>query len=241
VKPVLILEHQIPENIAYLGTWLIKNNIKFRVFNAEKDKEFPNNIEAYSALAVMGGAMSANDMLFTNKKAEILILQAMYRDIPVLGHCLGGQLMAKALGAKITVNGVPEIGWQKISYNIADPLVTEWFRDNPTDYVIHWHYDTFEIPTGAKRLATTEACSNQVFVIDKHIGMQFHIEIDQKKLDFWVTNKDENWQKAIEKYKTVQDKNEMLIGAEKYLLQHQKTADAIYSKWLSKTEYGHML
>lgn len=237
MKPVLILEHQIPENIAYLGTWLDNQNIPYIVRNAEKDGQFPDSIIEYSALAVMGGAMSANDPLPTNRQAEKLILEAMDKDIPVIGHCLGGQLMAKALGAEIRVNSIPEIGWQKIDY-IVDPLVKTWFGDNPTNVVIHWHYDTFDIPTGAKLLASNKNCKNQAFSIGKHLAMQFHIEIDEKKLDYWTSDKDPTWESAIQKYGSVQDKHEMLDGAINFLAKHKQTADNIYKHWLSTTEFS---
>lgn len=231
MKPVLVLQHQLPENIAYLGTWLKKHNIEFVIFNAEVDKEFPSSIEPYSALAVLGGAMSANDPLLSNKQAEILILQAMYRDIPVIGHCLGGQLMAKALGAKISQSPKPEIGWQKIKY-VEDPLVAEWFGTNPSDIVIQWHYETFDIPRGAKLLAGNESCPNQAFSIGKHLAMQFHIEIDKKKLDFWVSDKDPKWETARQHYSSIQTRDEMLNGADLFLEKHQTTADSIYKHWL---------
>ena len=93
MKPVLILQHQLPENAAYLTTWLEKNRILYQVVNAGAGELFPTSIEPYAALAVMGGGMSANDPLPSNRQAEILILQAMYRNIPVIGHCLGAQLM----------------------------------------------------------------------------------------------------------------------------------------------------
>jgi len=234
MKPVLILEHQIPENIAYLGTWLQNNKVDYVVFNAEKDATFPSSIEPYSALAVMGGAMSANDPLYTSRQAEILILQAIYKDIPVIGHCLGGQLMSKALGGRVTYSPKPEIGWQKIEY-VDDPLVKKWFGDNPTEAVIHWHYDCFTIPKGATLLASTEACTNQAFALGKHLAMQFHIEIDEHKLNFWVTDKDENWLKAQQTYNTVQNKEQMLDGAKHYISMHQKTANNIYSTWLETT------
>lgn len=227
VKPVLILEHQLPENSAYLGTWLKRHNIDFVIFNADTDKEFPSSIEPYSALAVMGGAMSANDPLMTNRQAEILILQAMYRDIPVIGHCLGGQLMAKALGAKIKQSPKPEIGWQPIKF-----MSTEWFGDDPTEKVIHWHYETFEIPYGATLLASNDSCPNQAFSIGKHLAMQFHIEIDKKKLDFWVSDKDPKWESARKQHSSIQNKEEMLYGADLFLEKHQRTADSIYSNWL---------
>lgn len=240
MKPVLILEHQIPENIAYLGTWLRSKNIPYVVFNAERDKEFPTSIEPYSALAVMGGAMSANDSLLTNKQAEIIILQAMYRDKPVIGHCLGGQLMAKALGAKIQESFKPEIGWQKISYTNHN-LVNDWFGNEPTQTVIHWHYESFEIPIGATLVATNKNCNNQAFVIDKHLAMQFHIEIDTDKLKFWVSDKDASWEQQQKLYESVQNKQEMLDGSVLYLKKHQETANSIYKKWLTTTEYKGIL
>ena len=206
MKPVLILQHQTPENLAYLGTWLDNHNIAYQVFNAEVDREFPSSIESYSALAVMGGGMSANDPLLTNRQAEILILQAMYRDIPVIGHCLGGQLMAKALGGQITTSPQPEIGWQTIAYQ-DNPLAKEWFGESPTNTVIHWHYETFSVPTGATLLASSESCVNQAFGIGKHLAMQFHIEINESKIDSWIQDDDPNWSCARQQYASAQNKD----------------------------------
>lgn len=237
MKPVLVLQHQNPEHLAYLGTWLNDHNIEYQVFNADTDKEFPSNIEPYSALAVMGGAMSANDPLLTNRQAEILILQAMYRDKPVIGHCLGGQLMAKALGGKITRSPMPEIGWQQIRY-IDDPLVNDWFGNDPTDKVIHWHYETFSIPTDARLLASSDACPNQAFSIGKHLAMQFHIEIDETKIDSWVKDDDDMWQNARFLYESVQTKDQILEGININLNKHKRTADSIYSFWLKTTEWS---
>ena len=84
MKPVLILQHQVPENAAYLTTWLNRHGIAFEVFNAGEGEQFPSSIDGYSALAVMGGGMSANDQLLSNRQAEILILQAVIQDIPVI-------------------------------------------------------------------------------------------------------------------------------------------------------------
>ena len=231
MKPVLILENQTPDRLGYLRSWLIQNNIIFEVYNAEIHKQFPSSINKYSALAVMGGAMSANDPLYTSRQAEVLILQAMYRDIPVIGHCLGGQLMAKALGAKIDKSPMPEIGWQDIRY-VDDPSTQEWFGDNPTSKVMHWHYESFEIPNGAKLLASSDACPNQAFSIGKHLAMQFHIEMDIDKVNYWVSEDDELWKAARAEYKTVQTDNQMLNESLEYMEQHQKTADNIYKNWL---------
>ena len=237
MKPVLILQHQLPENAAYLTTWLERNRILYQVVNAGAGELFPASIEPYSALAVMGGGMSANDPLPSNRQAEILILQAMYRNRPVVGHCLGGQLMARALGGTIQASPRPEIGWQPIAYE-NDPLVEEWFGTDPTDTVIHWHYESFSIPTGAVRVATSPACPNQAFAIGPHLAMQFHIEINETKINTWVNDDDPKWTAARAQYNSVQDKITMLNGIPFHLDKHQATADRIYQKWLETTEWS---
>jgi len=237
MKPVLILQHQVPENAAYLTTWLDRHIIPYQVVNAGTGELFPTNIEPYAALAVMGGGMSANDLLPSNRQAEILILQAMYRDIPVVGHCLGGQLMSRALGGTITASPQPEIGWQPIHYESTE-LAREWFGDTPTNTVIHWHYESFSIPTGATRVATSLACPNQAFVIGPHLAMQFHIEINEPKIHSWVNDDDDKWTTARQHYNSVQDKITMLKGISYHLEQHQATADQIYQTWLKTTEWN---
>ena len=237
MKPVLILQHQLPENAAYLTTWLERNRILYQVVNAGAGELFPASIEPYSALAVMGGGMSANDPLPSNRQAEILILQAMYRDLPVIGHCLGGQLMARALGGVVTDSPQPEIGWQPIEYE-DNELAQEWFGTDPTNSVIHWHYESFSIPTGAVRVATSLACPNQAFAIGPHLAMQFHIEINETKINTWVNDDDPKWTQARAQYNSVQDKITMLNGIPFHLDKHQATADRIYQKWLETTEWS---
>jgi GMP synthase (glutamine-hydrolysing) len=237
VKPVLILQHQLPENAAYLTTWLDRNRVAYRVFNAADGEEFPDSIEPYAALAVMGGGMSANDALLSNRQAEILILQSVLKDIPVIGHCLGGQLMSRALGGKITSSPKPEIGWQSIDYKNT-PLVELWFGATPTSTVIHWHYESFSVPAGATLLASSPACPNQAWAMGPHLAMQFHIEINENKIHSWVNDDDAKWTAAREQYDTVQDKIEMLAGIPYHLAQHQATADRIYQRWLSTTPWA---
>jgi GMP synthase (glutamine-hydrolysing) len=237
MRPVAILQHQLPENAAYLTTWLERHRVDYVIFNAGADEEFPASIEPYAALAVMGGGMSANDALLSNRQAEILILQAMRLDRPVIGHCLGGQLMSRALGATITASSQPEIGWQPIQYeNLA--VAREWFGDTPTDTVAHWHYESFGIPAGAVRVATSDACPNQAWAMGPHLAMQFHIEINETKMVTWVTEDDVKWCQARQLYETVQDKVSILNGIFDHLTRHQDTADKIYKKWLSTTPWA---
>ena len=237
MRPVAILQHQLPENAAYLTTWLERHRVDYVIFNAGADEEFPTSIEPYAALAVMGGGMSANDALLSNRQAEILILQAMRLDRPVIGHCLGGQLMSRNLGATVTASPQPEIGWQPIAYENLD-VAREWFGDAPTNTVAHWHYESFSIPAGAVRVATSDACPNQAWAMGPHLAMQFHIEITETKMQSWVAEDDAKWAESRSLYETVQDKISMLAGLPYHLAQHQTTADSIYKKWLSTTPWA---
>lgn len=233
MKPVLILQHQTPEWPAYLVTWLKQHNIPYETYNAGCDQAFPTSIEPYSAMAIMGGGMSANDPLVSNRQAEILVLQAVSKDRPVIGHCLGGQLMSRALGAEITASPQPEIGWQPIEYE-SDPLVNQWFGSNPTAMIMQWHYETFAVPTGATRLATSTSCPNQAWCFGPHLAMQFHIEMDETKAQAWAADEDPTWAAARTRYSSVQSGQDILDGIEPYLAHHQATADHIYSTWISQ-------
>jgi GMP synthase-like glutamine amidotransferase len=124
----------------------------------------------------MGGPMSVNDeaafpWLVAEKRFVRDVIEA---GIPVLGICLGAQVIANALGARVLPNPEKEIGWFPIQATAADgPAFT--FPESTT--VFHWHGETFELPPGAVRLAKSEACANQAFQIgDKVIGLQFHLE-----------------------------------------------------------------
>jgi len=237
MRPVLILQHQTPERPAYLATWLTQHNIEYETRNAGSEQQFPSSIEPYSALAVMGGGMSANDPLLSNRQAEILILQSMRLNRPVIGHCLGGQLMSRALGGSISTSPQPEIGWQHIDYTDA-PEALEWFGTNPTPRVIQWHYETFSVPEGATRLATSTSCANQAWAMGPHLAMQFHIEMDADKAREWAMDEDPKWAVARAKYVSVQDRDGILNGIAPHLSQHQAMADHIYQTWLRTTVWA---
>lgn len=239
--PVLILQHQTPERPAYLVTWLERHGIPYETRNAGTGEEFPTSIEPYAALAIMGGGMSANDPLLSNRQAEILVLQALVMDRPVIGHCLGGQLMSRALGGVITASPQPEIGWQPIEYEDHD-LARYWFGENPTPTVMQWHYEAFSVPQGVTRLAGSGSCPNQAWAFGtKMLAMQFHIEMDEDKARWWAADEDPKWAEARALFKSVQDSQAILEGIRPNLVQHQKTADYIYRTWLRSTEWSKFL
>ena len=232
-RPVLILQHMRSDGPAYLATWLRSLDLPFEVRDAAAGQVFPDRIDDWGALAVLGGAMSANDPLPFLRQAESLILQAFDADRPVIGHCLGGQLMARALGATIGPSPKPEIGWQAMQVE-DDPLAREWFGDDPAPVVMHWHYEAFGLPPGARLLASSPACPHQAFAWRRHLAMQFHIEIDEPKLHRWLDEGDPLWAPAARLHPTVQAREAILSDAVRHLGAHQRLADRIYARWLEQ-------
>ena len=189
MKPVLVLQHEHNDGPSFLATWLAAQGRRMDLRNTEAGDAYPERIDGFAALAVLGGAMSANDPLPSLRRAERLILQALEQGIPVLGHCLGGQLMARALGAPVTRSPMPEVGWHPI--DIAPvPEARAWFGDAPTQTVYQWHGEAFALPPGAVHLAGNAHCPHQAFAIGPSLAMQFHVEIDAAKHAAWAAETD---------------------------------------------------
>lgn len=231
--PVLILQNLTPDGPAYLAEWLQAQRIAFEVFDSQAGRAYPASMDGYRALALMGGEMSANDPLPSLRQAERLVLQAMALDRPVIGHCLGGQLMARALGARVVDSPAPEIGWQTI--RVADsPAARAWLGEAPTQTqtVYHWHGESFELPAGAELLASSAACPNQAFAIGRHLAMQFHVELDRHKLAAWSASVDPSYLQQQRRFATVQGGDAMRAQAVLALPAQQRLADRVYRRWL---------
>jgi GMP synthase (glutamine-hydrolysing) len=157
-------------------------------------------------------------------------VQAMQADIPVLGHCLGGQLMARALGAAVADSPAPEIGWHGVEL-LPDAQASRWFGDSGEITVFQWHYDAFELPDGARLLGRSGACPHQAFSIGPHLAMQFHVELDEAKLIAWTQAHDERYL-ATAAVPTVQGGAQMLGAMASRLAAQQRLADRIYARWI---------
>lgn len=231
-RPVLILQHQTQDFPAYLATWLGTTGIAFVLCNTEAGDAYPTSVDGHRALAVLGGEMSANDPLPSLRQAERLIADAFARDLPVIGHCLGGQLMARALGAPVTPASQPEVGWHEIDIAPID-TAREWFGDAPRRTVFQWHGERFALPTGAVALCRSAVCEVQAFAWGRHLAMQFHVEVDRRKLEAWAGCREPGYLAAMARHDTVHSGAQMLADAERRLGDQQALADRIYRRWLS--------
>ncbi|MCL5742437.1 MAG: gamma-glutamyl-gamma-aminobutyrate hydrolase family protein [Acidobacteria bacterium] len=138
------------------------------------------------ALIFMGGPMSANDDLPWLRREIGLIEEAAAGGTPVLGVCLGAQLIARALGARVYRNPVKEIGWYPIYWTPAADADRLFHDLEQPEMLFHWHGETFDVPAGAEWLAWSDACRNQAFRYGESVyGLQFHLEVTAEMIGDW--------------------------------------------------------
>lgn len=229
---VLVLQHTLEDSPGYLGQWLDAQGVSWRVLCAEAGEAYPDSVSGYRALAVLGGEWGANDDRPTLRQAEALILEADALGIPVVGHCLGGQLMARAFGGRVERLPQPEVGWLPIRRRDSDAAFT-WLGEASETVVYQWHYDSFvELPEHAELLATSSICAHQAFAIGPHLAMQFHIEITPQKIATWLAEPGDVYPAAITLHPdSVQSPADMNAATAKYQAGSQALADHIYAQW----------
>ncbi len=237
MNPVAIFRHSITEGPGYFATFLDRNRVPWRLIKTDEGEAVPADAGGYSGLAFMGGPMSVNDDFPWIAPVLALIRQAVRDDVPVIGHCLGGQLMAKALGGVVTRNPVKEIGWGRVDV-VPSAASRQWFdRPGALERVesfesFHWHGETFSMPPGAERLAASAYCANQMFVIGKHLAMQCHVEMTPALIEDWCRD----WAREVcslaRNTPSVQTPHEMLRDVAKKTARLHDVADQLYTVWL---------
>jgi GMP synthase-like glutamine amidotransferase len=193
VELVFVFRHVPHETLGTVATALQSAGLATRYVDLFDSPEVPEGrqLERAAGLVVLGGPMNVDE---TDKypflAAEVQrIREAVDAEVPVLGICLGAQLLAKALGARITANRVKEIGWYPLQFTpqaAADPLLAGC-GDAAT--VFQWHGDTFALPAGTVHLARSKACENQAFRCGiSAYALQFHIEVTAEMIDDWLSD-----------------------------------------------------
>ena len=165
-----------------------------------------------------------------------LIQEAIRSDIPVLGHCLGGQLISKALGATVKKNSCKEIGWfevQSLSHTSQQIEASKkWFGDLSEFEVFHWHGETFELPQNAIHLLTNKNCHHQAYsYFDTHIAFQCHIEMTPSMVESWT----KAWAAEMESEKNkeaIQSPVAILENVSNKCEQLNKLAYRVYKQWI---------
>ncbi|MFB3777426.1 MAG: type 1 glutamine amidotransferase [Bryobacteraceae bacterium] len=184
---VLVFRHVPFEHLGLIAPALESRDISFEYVDLFLDPAAAIREEAAAGFIFMGGPMSANDDFPYIRREIDLIERAAAAGKPMLGICLGAQLIAKALGAGVYRNPVKEIGWYPIRWSqaaSADPLLAGL---SGADTVFHWHGETFDLPRGSELLASSERCRNQAFRWGGGAhGFQFHLEVTPEMIADWV-------------------------------------------------------
>ena len=228
MKPVAIFRHTSTEGPGYFAEFLDERHIPWRLIAIDKGDAVPHSAEAYSGLVFMGGPMSVNDDLPWIPPALALIREAVAGDIPVLGHCLGGQLMSKALGGTVSRNPVKEIGWGEVT--VADnDTARAWFGEVLRFNAFHWHGETFSLPQGATHLLSSAYCANQAWAIGKHLALQCHVEMTAEMIAAWC---EAGADEIVIASATVQSAAEMQLQTADNLPRMQEAARRLYAHWV---------
>jgi len=185
----LIIEHLDSEPAGLIGETIAAAGHELHHVRVGDGAIVPADCDGWHGIVVMGGPMSANDSHLSYIVQEIeLLKRAIETDTPVLGICLGSQLLARAAGGDVTPSPLRELGWYPVipsAEAAGDPLFAALSAEGMK--VFQWHGETFSLPEGAKLLATASDVPNQAFRIgSSQYGLQFHIEVDAPVIDSWI-------------------------------------------------------
>ena len=190
MSDVLLVQNTRIEGSGYLGDLLKNDGFEITSVNAKNEK-LPK--KDFSLVVILGAPESANDNLPYLLAEQQLIKDCVEKNIPVLGICLGSQLIAKTFGAKIYPGPKKEIGFYNDLKISNDSVLFSGFKNPFT--VFHWHADTFDLPENAIRLASSEHYPNQAFQYKSAVGLQFHLEVNEDMVNLWLDNTEEKLQK----------------------------------------------
>ena len=233
MKAVAIFRHSPTEGPGYFAIFLERHGVPWRLVTVDAGAPVPAAADAYSGLCFMGGPMSVNDPLPWIAPVCALIRDGAGKGIPVIGHCLGGQLMSKALGGQVTRNPVKEIGWGAARCD-DDAVAQHWLGDfaGGGATVFQWHGETFSLPAGGARLLSSTYCANQAFAIGPHLGMQCHVEMTPEMIATWCRQWSDE-AAAVAHQPSVQGPAAMLGGIAENLPAMRRLADRLYATWIA--------
>jgi GMP synthase-like glutamine amidotransferase len=182
---VLAFRHVPFEGIGLIGRVLDEHNVEVDYADLYRPDAALPDVAAYDSLIFLGGPMSVNDDLPYLAREMEWIRQAVAQRRPILGICLGAQLIARAMGATVRSNPAKEIGWYDLRFTdaaAADPL----FQGLSLETVFHWHGETFDLPPGAELLASSDLCRHQAFRLGERVyALQFHLEVTPDMIADW--------------------------------------------------------
>lgn len=229
---ILFIKHIDIEGPGTLSDFLDSKAVPYEIIDVSNGDALPSTPEEYKAIVILGGPMNVyeEDKYPFLKSEDELIKAALSKGVPMLGLCLGAQLIAKAAGARIGRSLEKEIGWFKVDLTekgLKDPLFNGFGSDLD---VFQWHGDTFEIPDNGVHLASSEICLNQAFRYNSNVyGLQFHLEVTRDMIQEWLDAYSDEVSSMGDKV----NKEEIVKRSEAFSEEYNNQAKVFYENFLN--------
>ena len=230
-KHVRIFRHIDCEGPAYFQTLLENQQLPFELIRIDEGEKVNTDMDSAAGFIFMGGSMSVNDPIDWIRDELALIQNAIRHDIPVMGICLGSQLIAKAMGATVYPGPCMELGWAPV--NCLNQ--THWTESLPGEItVFHWHGETFELPKGATAIFGNDRYANQGFVMGPHLALQFHLEMEADVIKEWL----DRYPRDLERRCDIEhDKAVIVKQTGQHIAALQSYAEILFEKWLANCRF----
>ena len=225
MRRIAILQHESNQGPGLLTDCLAQQGFESELFEAGQAR--PQQLGGFAGLIVLGSNASANDRQDWVDEELALVRRALAQDVPVLGHCFGAQLLARAMGARVARNPWPQIGWHRLW---VTPAARALFGGREQALVFNWHYDGFDIPRGASRTMFGRHCLNKGFSHGRHLGFQGHLEVTAESVRAWCQEAQGELSQA--QGPAAQNADEMLRDLPARIAELHQVSRTVYANWL---------
>jgi GMP synthase-like glutamine amidotransferase len=232
MRPVRIFRHQSWVGGGRVVETLTQSNLPFEIVAIDRGDPVPPTVDDVSALVFLGCTMSVNDPLTWIEDELSLIREGQAREVPMLGHCFGSQLISKALGGTVTPMPAKEIGWHKVA-RARSQVADTWLEGVPDEFeILIWHHDAFTLPQGAAPLYSSSFCADQAFVIGNTLATVAHIEVNAPTLREWLDVYGDDVQPVSASVQRVDQILHRLEDRVQHM--HAIVTDRLYARWLER-------
>jgi GMP synthase-like glutamine amidotransferase len=229
MNPIRIFRHAACEPPGRLGTVLDRHGCPYEMICLDEGVPVPAGFDAVAGLVFMGGPGNVNEPPEWMRQELVLIRAAAEHGIPMLGICLGAQLIGKALGGTVRPGLTMEVGWHPVE-RIADSAAPEWFAGLPARFeVFQWHAHTFSLPPGAVALLRGRCAEVQAFAIGNILAMQFHLEITVETIRALTQRYGSDMEPVSE---CVQDAATISADLQERTRRLHEIADRVFGRWV---------
>lgn len=232
MKPIRIFRHEDWIQPGRLTEYLDAHAVPWELVCIDRGDAVPQEIGDVSGLAFLGGTMSVNDGHAWLEDELRLIRKAAAVDLPMLGHCMGSQLIAKALGGTVAPMPNKEIGWMEV-VQCDNEAARSWLGDAPdTVEIFIWHHEAFTLPQGAMPLYSSAYCKEQAYALGNSVATVAHPEVTAELLEDWLRIYGYDIEPIVPSVQPIEAIRDGL--AERCAAMHRRFTDRLYDSWMAR-------